>query len=1173
MRESGSPTDRDSSERNQRQIRIAESFEAACVAKQNPRIGDYLNAVTEAEAPDMRRRLENIQREYQRSSPDATSPWELPKTGAGRASSAASTEADLGGGDNTRQLPRGAEATLTGPALQEPTRHRLAPGTTMGDYEIISFVGAGGMGEVYKARSRKKNLDQIVALKLIRSDLLGEGGSETLAKRFENEIRANSRIDHENTVRVIDAGESEGRLFYAMSFVDGEGLDKRLKRSRLSGKQAAELLIPVCRAVQSAHSMGIVHRDLKPSNVVIDRSNKPYVTDFGLAKFHEASGSLTAAGQVLGTIEYMSPEQARDSSEVGPASDIYSLGATLYAMLIGRPPFPADSSARTRRQANPDTRGERPDVAPAEVMRQVINDLPKPLRKSDPTIPADLETICLKCLEKDPARRYKTAQELGDRLTRVVENRPIPERPPSLLGRTNRWARRNPVIASLLTLVLVVATVGFVATVLQLRQTKLALSQLERRGYFDHIALASEALSANKVKLANDLLNECPEKLRDWEWAYLSRLASAKPVMSLIQPDRFPKQPAELYGVAFSPDGNRFLTGGRRAPVRLWEVDGAHPPIELPGLPKHVDVSEVAWSEGGNGLNRMAASCDDGSVHVWDESGGKPTAHRVCRGHKKPVSHVAFDSVGSQLATAGSDGRILVFDAATGTLSRTIQADGPPLEAIAFGRRDRMLASGGEDGVIRLWNAADGALIRVLSPFDDIVVTVAFSPDGRYFAAGDLGGMIRLWLLDDLENPMNLAGHFDGINAIAFSPNSKRLASASADRSVKIWDVAEGRDLLTLPARSDDESLSPSGLPGHTDQVEALSFRPGDGLQLLSAGADGRLILWDATVWNRSPPKPPHDFQGHRMQIVAIAVSADGAQIASAGYDPVIFVWDSVKRGAPSRLSGHREKVNGLAFDPRGGRLASASRDGVRIWDLGANSQIGNHDSNGARATAVAFSPDGAQLVWGTDDHTVMLWGGAANVAPIRIGRHGDEIYAAAFHPEGRLVASAGAEGVIRIWDVVERAHQYDLPMQGQRGHTRQIDGLAFSPDGSLLASASHDWTVRIWDLATRESRKPLTGHDSRVWRVAFSSDGRLLASAGSDGSVRVWDVAQGRQTAILLGHTARVYSVAFDPLGRYLASAGADRLVKIWRPEVWNFPSTTDALNSGADRSLPALR
>ena len=378
--------------------------------------------------------------------------------------------------DETVSLVRGGDDDTITYVVQ---RHQSDAGTrdaatfsNFGDYELLEEIARGGMGVVYRARHRP--LNRIVAVKMI---LAGRLASESEVKRFHHEAEAAAGLDHPNIVPVYEVGEQDGRQFFAMGFVEGQSLQDAVQENPLSPRESAGVTATIATAVQYAHSKGIVHRDLKPGNVLIDQDGQPRITDFGLAKRTEADAGMTATGQIVGTPAYMPPEQASgDIEKIGPTADVYSLGAILYYLLTGRPPFQSDSVMETLKQVL-----ERDPVSP---------------RMLNPAVDRDLETICLKCLEKDAAKRYASAADLANDLIRYQEGKPIVARPIGRIGRITRWCRRRPLPAALILTVAVVAIAGVVGIAAQWQRAEANYQQSQ-----ENLKAANEA-----TQRANDNL-------------------------------------------------------------------------------------------------------------------------------------------------------------------------------------------------------------------------------------------------------------------------------------------------------------------------------------------------------------------------------------------------------------------------------------------------------------------------------------------------------------------------------------------------------------------------------------------------------------------------------------------------------------------------------------------
>jgi serine/threonine protein kinase len=371
-----------------------------------------------------------------------------------------------------------------------------------GDYEVIEEIGRGGMGLVYKAR--QKSLNRLVALKMM---LGGQFATAQARARFKVEAESTAQLQHPHIVVIHEVGEHEGLPYLVMDYVEGRGLDELAREKPLPARSAAGYVAAIADAIAYAHDKGILHRDLKPSNVLIDDKEEVRITDFGLAKRLSSQSeivnrkseiSLTLSGQALGSPNYMPPEQAAGQHQrIGPASDVYGMGATLYFLVTGRPPFVGDTITATTRQVM-----ENDPVAP---------------RLLNPRVPRDLETVILKCLEKDPVKRYASAQELLDELRRFLGDEPIRARPPSWMEKSWRWCRRKPALAGALA---VVAVLTVVSTFTAVRLKITSVGQ-QREFYYASLAQVQGLIRQGNIDRARETLLKCPESLRHWEWGYL----------------------------------------------------------------------------------------------------------------------------------------------------------------------------------------------------------------------------------------------------------------------------------------------------------------------------------------------------------------------------------------------------------------------------------------------------------------------------------------------------------------------------------------------------------------------------------------------------------------------------------------------------------------------------
>ncbi len=620
--------------------------------------------------------------------------------------------------------PEGARRPAA--ALSTP----VVDGRAVPGYEILGELGRGGMGVVYKARHLR--LDRVVALKMILSG--AHAGALELG-RFRTEAEAVARLTHPGIVAIYEVGEHEGRPWFALEFVDGGSLSARCTGTPLPPAEAAVLVEKLADAMSHAHTRGVVHRDLKPANVLLTRAGEPKVTDFGLARELGASDGLTASGAIMGTPSYMAPEQAGGNSKaIGPAADVYALGAVLYELLTGRPPFRAASLMDT--------------------LMQVVSDDPVPPSRLQSRLPRDLETVCLKCLSKDPGRRYATADELADDLRRFRNGEPVRARPVGPAERAIKWVRRRPATAALLALLAITTATGFglvtwkwldadrargeangareeaVKALARAREeqakadsersrAEAQLTRSESLLYANGIRLAERELLAGDKARAVQLLDECRRDLRGWEWHFLRRqlvLGGSAAWTGLEQP---------IGPVAFGPDGSLLAGGGGG---NLFVLDPAGK--EVRSWPGGAAVRAVAWAADG----KLLASGDlAGNVAVRTAVGDSLV---TIRAHTKGVTSLAFAPDGRTLASGGADALAVLWDAVTGRELHICGGHGGPVLAVAFSPDGQTLATASNDKTVKLWDVATGAARYTYREHQQSVGTVAFSPDGRHIASG-----------------------------------------------------------------------------------------------------------------------------------------------------------------------------------------------------------------------------------------------------------------------------------------------------------------------------------------------------------------------------------------------------------------------------------------------------
>jgi WD40 repeat protein/tRNA A-37 threonylcarbamoyl transferase component Bud32 len=894
----------------------------------------------------------------------------------------------------------------------------LPPLPSVADYDVLEVLGRGGMGIVYKAR--QVSLHRLVALKMIRDGLLA---TEEQLARFQGEARAVARLRHPNVVQIYAIGQQDGRPFFSLELVEGGNLAQRLTKGPLPPQESAHLVQTLARAVQHAHEQCIVHRDLKPANVLLTVDGQPKITDFGLAKELEAEVFLThtSSGALMGTPSYMAPEQAWGKTrEIGPRADVYALGAILYETLTGRPPFLATTLM--------------------DVLDQVRTQDPAPPRHVQSQCPRDLETICLKCLNKDPARRYATAGELADDLQRYLDGESIQARPAGKWERGVKWVRRRPTTAALSAVTLVACLL--VGTVIWVAENRLGAGasggsgtelKTDKPAYASLLSQADQALEMGDRDKARRVLEDCPSALRGWEWDYLK--GRCEGVTRTVREAHV----GGVFALASDPQSARVASGGEDGKIRFWDPESGQEVRQLPTPPGR--VMSLAFSPDGQlmvaAINRLIVESPEPIAVPKKESKPSPLPEDSDKGLKKKEEGRRERLEPYLLALAGPDRLLEQEQTGPGRTYLVLRDDAEARQKQQVQKADVRKVQ--VEGRVVVWDLRTGRERITLPPFDSDVTCVAFSPDGKRLATAT-GLFARM--------PQTLP------QAERMPPSPRRLEKEVPDKSPK-------RDKRGEPgADSDSDKGKAGGDRGDRQWHTALAF---------ADSAEPPLLV-------QQPLGASEERPAGEPGSATILIPMDKGEVA---------LWD-LETGKKVLSWKTETAILCLAFHPGGQSLVAGCGDGhVRMWDRQGSQGDGKEgeewkESLLGNPSGIVYSvtfPTADCLAIGGSNGAVRLWDLQAQNERFRLLQHTDAVTDLAFLEKGKRLATASKDRTVRVWSVETGEHLLTL-----RGHPTIITAAVASGQGKYLVSGDGDGRLMLWGAtAPKEEPKKMPLPDKRA--------------------------------------------------------------------------------------------
>ncbi len=1039
-----------------------------------------------------------------------------------------------------------ANAKTVGVAAPAPGALNLErTGDWIGRYKLIEELGEGGFGVVWRAEQTEP-IHREVALKVIRPGM----DSREIIARFAAEQQALALMDHPNIAAVLDAGATDnGRPYFVMELVKGVPITTYCDEHKLTIRQRLELFIPVCQAVQHAHQKAILHRDLKPSNILVmevDGKPVPKVIDFGIAKALGSSGELalqaslmrTQEGMVIGTPQYMSPEQAGSMPDVDTRSDIYTLGVILYELLTGNTPIPLDQLKQAaldqvlRLIREGDTKRPSSSLLPlSEAVKLRATDRSSDPKKISAILRGDIDWIVLKALEKERERRYDSANALAEDIQHHLQNEPVNAGPPSAAYRFRKLVQRNKLLVAASAAVLVCLLAGVAAT-----GYALLLEQRARKQAVDNEARAQKMLrEASRSDYAT-----AHEHLGKSEWSkgvsYLGRSVRYDPANHMARgalwqtlmngqsdAEKLPihslEHGNEVIAASFSPDGTRIVTSSRDKTARLWDMQTGKP---IGDAMTHTGVVATAmFSPDGT---RVVTGSHDKTARLWDAATGKPLG--TVMAHAGYVGSAVFSPDGTCILTLNDDKTARLWDGRTG---RPIGA--PMLawykDSASFSPDGTRIVTSCEDQTVRLWNGKTSESLGIVGDNSGAITDVKFNPDGTRLVIASGHSIVRLWDVKSRKQVGAVMEH-KGKVKLHFSADGSRIVTASDSGLAILWDAATGQSL---------------GKPMvHPHAVSEIQFSP-DGTRLLTVEGIAFEEASTARIWDSKTGEPIGNAMAHASSIDAAVFSPDGTRILTASSDKTARQWDAAT-GQPMGVPlMHEQWVIRATYNQDGSRILTASGDpfdskhgSAKLWDAAIAQPIGAAIATDSMTWSVGFNVAGTHIVTGSRANIARIWNVKTGKPKGDAMTHSGPIVSASFSSDGSRVLTGSHDKTARLWDA-NSGH----PIGKIMSHDGQVVSASFSDDGTRVLTASEDKSARIWNGKSGVFLGAPMMHAERVRCATFSPDGTHIVTAGDDKTARLWDANTGKPFGQVMKNQSVVTDACFSPDGTKLVTAGSN--------------------------------